>query len=704
MTPRSPDGHQFIHRQSFSSQDGFYSTNHEPSNPQATSNNSINRSSHQTRLDPRPGRLDCDNNNNSHAGIQYNENRNPTRAAGQSSDPHLSHSSDASQSSSSAAIAYNHHVSQSHLPLIVTGSKKLAPQKTSHHHDHQQKRTYSQPTGPDKKNPTGIRVDQSITHSADLSAINHPLRSSPPAAKSPLKRNGKPLAKCPFCGMTFKKLEHCQRHERTHTLARPYSCTVCLKTFARQDTLNRHLRLHTRSDGKLAIGKPPPVQPSPAPASPSGGATEQPPPPPPPRNLLGSPIRSNFDMLSVTGVSQPPFASTPYVHRRMARERGLSLSALEHSSLPGHLTRDRTMLHNAPRQSISLPLQQPQEQFAQPHHHLEHPFQYDQTHLPSSRLSLEIASQPSESSTSYLYEQPMEARRGSWCPSGQNWSDHTSLLPPEESGPPPSSTRAYRHQPHHLRLGVANWSKNLTNTFGLVEAGIGPVPLSAPPTCTDWGTALIGPDATENNNSTASLVGPRWETVPQYESQSQIHQGWSGLGRLEEEEQIKLEPDLSINSAGTSQLILSSPPQTGSFDQPNSTEANYPTGSSSTDHQIPHEFQAETNLTSTNWSFPPGTTFSYQQYPSQGPISAPHHQHQTSPVFSSSDPVDCFGNVWQTSPKNNHAGSFHPAYWNPTIYTDGQHEDTKPIVDSGVLNPNGLPTKNPWEEVVELDF
>ncbi|KAH9459494.1 hypothetical protein Pst134EA_019648 [Puccinia striiformis f. sp. tritici] len=489
------------------------------------------------------------------------------------------------------------------------------------------------------------------------------------------------------------------------TLARPYSCTVCLKTFARQDTLNRHLRLHTRSDGKLAIGKPPPVQPSPAPASPSGGATEQPPPPPPPpRNLLGSPIRSNFDMLSVTGVSQPPFASTPYVHRRMARERGLSLSALEHSSLPGHLTRDRTMLHNAPRQSISLPLQQPQEQFAQPHHHLEHPFQYDQTHLPSSRLSLEIASQPSESSTSYLYEQPMEARRGSWCPSGQNWSDHTSLLPPEESGPPPSSTRAYRHQPHHLRLGVANWSKNLTNTFGLVEAGIGPVPLSAPPTCTDWGTALIGPDATENNNSTASLVGPRWETVPQYESQSQIHQGWSGLGRLEEEEQIKLEPDLSINSAGTSQLILSSPPQTGSFDQPNSTEANYPTGSSSTDHQIPHEFQAETNLTSTNWSFPPGTTFSYQQYPSQGPISAPHHQHQTSPVFSSSDPVDCFGNVWQTSPKNNHAGSFHPAYWNPTIYTDGQHEDTKPIVDSGVLNPNGLPTKNPWEEVVELDF
>jgi len=59
----------------------------------------------------------------------------------------------------------------------------------------------------------------------------------------------KPLSHCSWCPMAFKKLEHCQRHERTHTNDRPYTCHAegCGKTFARQDTLNRHSRLHTRN-------------------------------------------------------------------------------------------------------------------------------------------------------------------------------------------------------------------------------------------------------------------------------------------------------------------------------------------------------------------------------------------------------------------------------------------------------------------------
>ncbi|KWU47176.1 hypothetical protein RHOSPDRAFT_31316 [Rhodotorula sp. JG-1b] len=55
--------------------------------------------------------------------------------------------------------------------------------------------------------------------------------------------------------MTFKKLEHAQRHERTHTLDRPYVCDTCGKTFARQDTLHRHSRLHSRADDDAPTAK-----------------------------------------------------------------------------------------------------------------------------------------------------------------------------------------------------------------------------------------------------------------------------------------------------------------------------------------------------------------------------------------------------------------------------------------------------------------
>ncbi|KAI5480791.1 zinc finger, C2H2-type domain containing protein [Pseudohyphozyma bogoriensis] len=69
----------------------------------------------------------------------------------------------------------------------------------------------------------------------------------PPTQKSTAPWGGK-VSVCSYCDMTFKKLEHAQRHERTHTLDRPYSCGECGKTFARQDTLNRHARLHNRKD------------------------------------------------------------------------------------------------------------------------------------------------------------------------------------------------------------------------------------------------------------------------------------------------------------------------------------------------------------------------------------------------------------------------------------------------------------------------
>ncbi|GAA5858173.1 hypothetical protein JCM1840_001070 [Sporobolomyces johnsonii] len=74
-----------------------------------------------------------------------------------------------------------------------------------------------------------------------------PASPGEPGGKKRSTKNER-IVSCSHCEMTFKKLEHAQRHERTHTLDRPYACDTCGKTFARQDTLHRHNRLHTRAD------------------------------------------------------------------------------------------------------------------------------------------------------------------------------------------------------------------------------------------------------------------------------------------------------------------------------------------------------------------------------------------------------------------------------------------------------------------------
>ncbi|KAK0723386.1 hypothetical protein B0T26DRAFT_852999 [Lasiosphaeria miniovina] len=54
---------------------------------------------------------------------------------------------------------------------------------------------------------------------------------------------------CAHCQRLFARLEHLQRHERTHTQERPFLCSQCGSRFTRSDLLIRHERLSHGRDG-----------------------------------------------------------------------------------------------------------------------------------------------------------------------------------------------------------------------------------------------------------------------------------------------------------------------------------------------------------------------------------------------------------------------------------------------------------------------
>ncbi|EEU42170.1 uncharacterized protein NECHADRAFT_101970 [Fusarium vanettenii 77-13-4] len=53
---------------------------------------------------------------------------------------------------------------------------------------------------------------------------------------------------CGTCQRSFARLEHLERHERSHTKEKPFECPECNRRFARRDMLLRHQqKLHQTS-------------------------------------------------------------------------------------------------------------------------------------------------------------------------------------------------------------------------------------------------------------------------------------------------------------------------------------------------------------------------------------------------------------------------------------------------------------------------
>ena len=59
-----------------------------------------------------------------------------------------------------------------------------------------------------------------------------------------------PSFECSICSRSYKRPEHLQRHQATHSLERPYRCSLCGSTFQRSDVRRRHARSCTGRQSK----------------------------------------------------------------------------------------------------------------------------------------------------------------------------------------------------------------------------------------------------------------------------------------------------------------------------------------------------------------------------------------------------------------------------------------------------------------------
>ncbi|KAL2266051.1 hypothetical protein VTJ83DRAFT_5403 [Remersonia thermophila] len=84
-----------------------------------------------------------------------------------------------------------------------------------------------------------------------LQSIETSPPSNPPDENGEARHQKPKVLPCKYCSKRFRRVEHVQRHERTHTKEKPFACAWprCGKTFGRRDLLVRHEKLVHFNEG-----------------------------------------------------------------------------------------------------------------------------------------------------------------------------------------------------------------------------------------------------------------------------------------------------------------------------------------------------------------------------------------------------------------------------------------------------------------------
>lgn len=67
---------------------------------------------------------------------------------------------------------------------------------------------------------------------------------------------------CPYCGKSFERVGHLERHKLIHTGEKPYGCEICGRRFNQKSSLKGHLKTHRRGLLEFPLAKEKPAHPA----------------------------------------------------------------------------------------------------------------------------------------------------------------------------------------------------------------------------------------------------------------------------------------------------------------------------------------------------------------------------------------------------------------------------------------------------------